>query len=258
MAISLKNKIVFVTGASSGIGEACAKIFAEHGANIILCARRRDRIEKLAADLSAQHKVKCYTLELDVSNRTAVEKAIAALPADWQDIEVLINNAGLALGMNRFHEGNIDDWEKMIDTNVKGLLYVTHAIVPHMIKRNSGHVINIGSVAGHEVYPNGNVYSATKHAVYALTKAFKMDLHGTDVRVSSVDPGMTETEFSIVRWNGDTDIAKKFYSGMQPLIAEDVADVVYFCASRPKHVNILDIVMMPTAQSAAMQVHRKA
>ena len=257
MGISLKNKIVLVTGASSGIGGACAKIFAEHGANIILCARRGERIKQLVTELVSQYSVKCHALELDVRDRGKVAKEIGALPAAWQNIDILINNAGLAAGMNKIQDGDIEDWEKMIDTNLKGLLYMTRAVLPGMIERNSGHVINIGSVAGHEVYPNGNVYCATKHAVYALTKGLKMDVLGSKVRVSSVDPGMTETEFSIVRWRGDTERAKKFYAGMQPLTALDVADTVYYCASRPLHVNILDIIMMPVAQSAAMQVHRE-
>lgn len=256
MSISLKNKIVLVTGVSSGIGEATAKIFAEHGAKIILCARRTERLKKLSGELKNKYQTQSYLLSLDVSKRNDVAQKIENLPSEWREIDVLVNNAGLASGFGKLQDGNIDDWETMIDTNVKGLLYLTRAILPQMIKRNTGHVINIGSIAGHYVYPGGNVYLATKHAVKALTEALKMDLHGMNVRVSSVDPGMTETEFSIVRWKGDVEKAKNFYSGMQPLIAEDIADAVYYCASRPLHVNILDMIVMPVAQSSITQVHR--
>lgn len=257
MSISLKNKIILVTGASSGIGEACAKIFAQNGAKIILCARREERIKKLATEIKKQHNTECLLLTLDISKRDAVADKFSTLPPAWQEVDVLINNAGLGLSLSKIQDGNIDDWEQMIDTNFKGLLYVTHAVLQDMVKRNQGHIINIGSVAGHEVYPLGNVYCATKHAVHALTRSFKIDLLGTNVRVSTVDPGMVETEFSIVRWKGDIERAKNFYAGMQPLVAEDIADAVYYCASRPPHVNILELVVMPTAQSSATQVHRK-
>lgn len=256
MGISLKNKIVFITGASSGIGEACAKIFAAHGANLILCARRYERIQKLESALIAKHGIKCHIIKLDVRDREDVAKKIAALPAAWQNIDILINNAGLASGLSKIQEGDVEDWEKMIDTNIKGLLYVTRAILPGMLQRNAGHVINIGSVAGHEVYPNGNVYCATKYAVYALTKGLKLDTLGSNVRISSVDPGMVETEFSIVRFHGDNDRAKKVYTDIQPLTGDDVADAVYYCASRPAHVNILDVVMMTVAQSSTMHFYR--
>ncbi|MFA6408904.1 MAG: SDR family oxidoreductase [Gammaproteobacteria bacterium] len=257
MSLSLKNKIVLVTGASSGIGEACAKIFAQNGAKLILCARREERIKKLAAEFKKQYNTMCHLLVLDVSKRDAVAQKISTLPNDWQNIDILVNNAGLAAGLDKIQDGNIDDWESMIDTNLKGLLYVTRAVMPNMIKHNAGHIINIGSIAGQEIYPKGNVYLATKHAVRALTKAFKVDLLGTNIRVSTVDPGMVETEFSIVRWKGDVERAKNFYADLQPLVAEDIADAVYYCASRPPHVNILELVVMPTAQSSATQVHRK-
>lgn len=253
---NIKDKIVFVTGASSGIGEACAKIFASYGAKLLLCARRKDRIDKLAAELHKSYGTESHTFTLDVRNGAAVAKAIQALPTVWQNINILINNAGLAAGAEKVPEADLNDWEAMIDTNIKGLLYVTRAVVKNMLASNQGHIINIGSVAGHEVYPGGSVYCATKHAVLALTKALKMDLLGTAIRVSTVDPGMVETEFSLVRFKGDKVRAKQVYHGMQPLTAADIADAVFYCASRPAHVNILEIVMMPVAQAGATQVAR--
>lgn len=256
MRFSLKNKIILITGASSGIGEACAKIFAEQGAKLLLCARRKDRLDALIKQLEQNHQALCYAIQLDVRDQKAVDQAIHSLPAEWQAIDVLVNNAGLASGLTKIQDGHLEDWEKMIDTNIKGLLYMTHAVLPAMIKRNHGHVINIGSIAGHETYPMGNVYCATKHAVMALTKGFRHDLLGTPIRVSSVDPGMVETEFSIVRFKGDEARAKQFYQDMQPLVAEDIADAVCYCASRPLHVNVLDLVITPTAQASATQVWR--
>lgn len=255
---SIKNKLILITGASSGIGEACAKLFAAHGAKLLLCARRKDRIDKLASELQKLYGTESFTFTLDVRNGEKVAKTITALPAEWQNVDILINNAGLAAGIEKVAEADLNDWETMIDTNIKGLLYVTRAVIKNMLIKNSGDIINIGSVAGHEVYPGGSVYCATKHAVLALTKGLKMDLLGTNIRVSTVDPGMVETEFSLVRFKGDKERAKKVYQGMQPLSAADIADAVYFCASRPAHVNILEIVVMPVAQSAATQVARKS
>lgn len=257
MSKAFKNKIVFVSGASSGIGEACAKIFAKHGANLILCARRIDKIKILAEELSNEHSIETHVIHLDVRHYDKVKTSIEHLPEQWKNIDVLVNNAGLAAGLDKIQDANVDDWERMFDTNCKGLLYLTRGILPNMIERNCGHVINIGSVAGHEVYSNGSVYCATKHAVYALTKGLKMDLLGTNIRVTSVDPGMVETEFSEVRFKGDKERAKKVYAGLSPLTAEDIADSIYYCASRPPHVNVLDMIIMPTAQAAATQVHRK-
>lgn len=257
MPLTLKNKIIFISGSSSGIGEACAKIFAQHGAKLILCARRRDRLETLAKYLAAAYNTKSQILPLDIRDHLALSRAMKTLPKTWRKIDILINNAGLAVGLDTIQAADIADWEKMIDTNCKGLLYLTHAILPGMIERNEGHIINIGSIAGHEVYANAGVYCATKHAVYALTKGFKMDLLGTNIRVTSVDPGLVETEFSEVRFKGDKKRAKKVYKGLKPLTPEDVAEAVYFCASRPKHVNVLDVILMPTAQASATQVHRK-
>jgi len=254
----LKDKIVFITGASSGIGRSAAEIFAKHGAKLILCARRKELTLELAKSLKTKFGTISHTLALDVRDRNEVANQISNLPKSWQEIDILINNAGLAAGLDKIPAGNIDDWDIMIDTNVKGLLYVTRAITPGMVERNSGHVINIGSIAGHEVYANGVVYCATKFAVNAINKGLKMDLSGTNVRVTTVDPGMTETEFSEVRFKGDKSRAKKVYAGLKPLSADEIADAVFYCASRPAHINILELVLMPTAQSSCTIVHRNA
>ncbi|MCS7062306.1 MAG: SDR family NAD(P)-dependent oxidoreductase [Anaerolineae bacterium] len=253
MTYSVKDKIVFITGASSGIGEACARAFAAAGARLILCARRVDRLDRLAAALN----VPTHCFALDVRDQAAVQAAIAGLPAEWQAIDILVNNAGLSRGLTKLHEYDLQDVDEMVDTNVKGLVYVTRAVVPGMVARQRGHVINIGSIAGHAVYPNGAVYCATKAAVKSITEGLKMDLLGTPVRVTSVDPGLVETEFSIVRFHGDVERAKKVYEGLRPLSANDVADVVLFCATRPPHVNINDVVLMPVAQASATLVHRQ-
>ena len=250
----MKNKTIFITGASSGIGLACAKYFAEKGSRLILCARRIERLNNLAEELKEKYATGSYLIKLDVTKQKQVERAIDSLPAEWKNIDILINNAGKAKGLSKLHEGDIGDWEEMIDTNVKGLLYVTRKIVPEMVKRGNGDIINIGSIAGHEVYPNGNVYCATKHAVDALTKSLRLDLLGTPLRVCTVDPGLVETEFSFVRFNGDQERAKNVYKGMTPLTAEDVADAVYYCASRPAHVQIADIIMLATAQRSSSVV----
>jgi len=254
---SIQDQIVLITGASSGIGAACAKAFAAAGAKLILAARRLDRLESLTADLTAKYSAQVHWVQLDVSDRTQVEAALNTLPAPWHTVDILINNAGLSRGLDRLHEGSIQDWEEMIDTNVKGLLYVTRSLVPGMVERGQGHVINIGSIAGHQTYPNGNVYCATKAAVRALSEGLKMDLLGTPVRVSAVDPGMVETEFSEVRFRGDTERASKVYQGLTPLTPEDVADTVLFCATRPAHVNISEILLVPTEQASATLVYRQ-
>lgn len=254
---SLSEKIVLITGASSGIGRACAKAFAQTGARLILIARRKDRLQELAAELKQQHNTASYLIELDVRDRKAVQQVFNKLPDEWQKIEVLVNNAGLSRGLDKLHEGSIDDWEEMIDTNVKGLLYVTRAVVPGMVQRGSGTVINIGSIAGHEVYPKGNVYCATKHAVDALTKGLRLDLVDTPIRVCTVDPGLVETEFSLVRFRGDEERAKKTYQGLRTLLPEDVADAVVYCATRPPHVQIAEIIMLPTHQASTTLVHRQ-
>ncbi len=253
---SLKDKIVFVTGASAGIGESCARAFAAEGARILMCARRVERLKAFAAGLAEEFGVPVHHFALDVRNQAAVEKAVGGLPKDWRAIEVLVNNAGLSRGLARLDQGLVSDWEEMIDTNVKGLLYVSRAVIPGMIERRSGHIINIGSIAGREVYPGGNVYCATKFAVRALSAGLRFDLNGTPVRVSEVAPGMVETEFSIVRFHGDTERAGKVYQGLTPLAADDIADAVVWCATRPAHVNVSELVIMPVAQASATLVHR--
>jgi 3-hydroxy acid dehydrogenase / malonic semialdehyde reductase len=254
--ISLHNRIVLITGASSGIGAACAHAFAEAGARLILAARRVDRLNPLMAQLTQQFGTDCLVMGVDVSDRAAVTTALENLPPEWQSIDVLINNAGLSRGLDKLYEGSIQDWEEMIDTNLKGLLYVTRAIVPGMVKRGRGHIINLGSIAGHETYPKGNVYCATKAAVRVLSEGLKQDLLGTPIRVSSVDPGLVETEFSQVRFHGDTERAATVYRDTVVLTAEDVAEVILFCATRPAHVNLSEVLLMPTAQSGATLVHR--
>jgi 3-hydroxy acid dehydrogenase / malonic semialdehyde reductase len=255
--VSIANQIVLITGASSGIGAACAKRFAEAGAKLILTARRLERLKELADQLEADYQCVPYLLQFDVRDQGQVKQALSSLPAEWNQIDILINNAGLSRGLDKLHEGDINDWEEMIDTNLKGLLYMTRYVLPYMVQRGNGHVVNIGSIAGHYTYPNGNVYCATKAAVKALTEGLKMDLLGTPVRVSSVDPGLVETEFSQVRFHGDTDRAAKVYANLTPLTSDDVADVVLFCATRPAHVNISDVVMFPVDQASATLVHRR-
>lgn len=250
---SIQDQIVLITGASSGIGAACAKAFAQAGAKLILAARRQERLEKLADELNAKS---VHLLQLDVCDRSAVESALSNLPESWLSIDILINNAGLSRGLNKLQEGSFEDWEEMIDTNIKGLLYLTRFIVPGMISRGRGYVVNIGSVAGHQTYPKGNVYCATKAAVRVISEGLKQDLLGTPVRVTSVDPGMVETEFSQVRFHGDTERAKKVYQGLTPLTPDDVADVVLFCATRPPHVNISEVLLVPTDQAGSTLFNR--
>ena len=254
---SLKEKIVFITGASAGIGHACAQAFAPHGAKLILAARRRERLAGLAAELKAAFGTASHIIALDVRDAKSVAKAVAGLPPKWKDIEVLVNNAGLSRGLDKIQEGKHSDWDEMIDTNVKGLLYVSRAVLPGMVARGRGHVINIGSIAGREVYPGGNVYCATKFAVGALTKGMRLDLNGTGVRVSTVDPGLTETEFSLVRFHGDAGRAGKVYQGFLPLLAEDIADAVVYCATRPLHVDVAEMLVLPTAQASTTMLSKK-
>lgn len=249
----LRNKTVIITGATAGIGEACARLFAEQGAHLILTGRREDRLEKLSKNLSEEFGIDITFSAFDVSDCDACKKFTTSLA---KPIDLLINNAGLAKGVDPVYSGDFDDWDTMIDVNVKGLLYLSRLISPQMKERNSGHIINIGSVAGHESYPGGVVYTATKHAVKAITEATKKDLHGTNVRVSMVSPGLVETEFSEVRFKGDKEKAAGVYSGLQPLVAEDIAEIVVFIANRPDHVNIMDTLVYPVYQSAATMVHR--
>ncbi len=248
---------VFITGASSGIGRACAELFARHGARLLLCARRKDRLDEIADELSQTYQAEVYPLQLDVSNHDEVVARLEKLPKEWQDIDVLVNNAGLALALDTLQEGNPDDWNAMIDINVKGLLYVTQQVVANMIKRNKGHVINIGSISGYEVYSGGTVYCATKFAVRAISDGLKMDVHGTPIRVTLINPGMVQTEFSEVRFNGDQNRADQVYHGLNPLTPMDVADAIVYCATRPPHVDVREMDIFPTDQTAAHLFHRK-
>lgn len=252
----LKNKTIFITGASSGIGKVCARQCAAAGAHLIICARHRDVLSPFAQQLQEEFGVEVQCFSLDVQQRMQVAALINTREEPWKSVDILINNAGLAAGLDALQEGSIDDWETMIDTNVKGLLYVTRAILPQMIKRNSGHVVNIGSIAGHQVYPKGAVYCATKQAVNALSRALRMDLMGTNIRVSTVDPGAVETNFSKVRFKGDEKRAAAVYEDMTPLQPEDVADAILYCITRPPHVNVNEIIIMPTDQASATMVYR--
>ncbi len=246
--------IAFITGASSGFGKACAEKFAAHQYDLIICARRGDRLENLKADLESRYGVNVIALVFDVRDKMDVENQINTLSGTWKNIDVLINNAGLAAGRDLFQDGNIEDWETMIDTNLKGLMYVTKFLVGGMMDRKSGHIINISSLAGLEVYKMGNIYCASKHAVTALSKGLRMDLLPYGIKVTNISPGLAETEFSIVRFKGDEEKAKNIYAGYDALKPEDVADVVFFAASRPAHVNLEEITILPTAQSDANTV----
>lgn len=255
--MTLKNKVVFITGASSGIGAACAHYFARAGARLLMCARRLEMVDELAQKLRQEHGVETHTFQLDVRDLAHVKQSLQSLPAPWRDIDVLLNNAGLAAGLDVLQEGSVDDWEAMIDTNIKGLLYVTRELLPHMISRNTGHIINIGSIAGHQAYPKGAVYCATKAAVNMLSQGLRMDLSGTQIRVSTVDPGAVMTNFSNVRFKGDAKRAAAVYEGLDALTAEDIADAIFYCASRPPHVNISEVIIMPTEQASATIFSRK-
>ncbi|MCO5252169.1 MAG: SDR family NAD(P)-dependent oxidoreductase [Candidatus Kapabacteria bacterium] len=252
----LKNKITLITGASAGIGKACAEVFAEAGSDLILVARRIELAEELASNLSEKYGVECIAIQLDVRNYDEVADRLGNLPEKWQNVDILINNAGLARGLDKIQDGSLDDWEEMIDTNLKGLLYVSKLILPGMVARDSGMVINIGSIAGREVYPKGNVYCATKHAVRAISQSMVIDLNGTNVRTCNLDPGMVETEFSLVRFRGDAPKAEQVYKSFKPLSGEDVAQIALFAASRPPHVNIQDIMVTAISQASAQIVNR--
>jgi 3-hydroxy acid dehydrogenase/malonic semialdehyde reductase len=250
------TKKVLITGASSGIGEACAHLFAKEKYDLILTARRKDKLEKLASELQEKYGVKTISIILDVRNKQEVEEKLGNLPDQWKSVDVLINNAGLSLGLEPVQSGSTEDWDTMIDTNVKGLLYVTKVVSNWMISRQEGHIINIGSIAGKEVYINGNVYCATKSAVDALNKAMRIDLLQHNIRVTAIHPGAVETEFSEVRFKGDKERAKKVYDGFEPLVANDIAEVIWFAVSRPAHVNISDLLVMPTAQANTTHLKR--
>jgi serine 3-dehydrogenase len=256
--VSIKEQIVVITGASSGIGASCAKMFAQEGASLILAARRKDRLEAVATEIEQTYHSKIHLLEMDVSNRQEVETSLSSLPETWRKVDILVNNAGLSRGIDKLQSGEIQNWEEMIDTNLKGLLYVTRSLLPGMVERNRGHVINIGSIAGHQAYTGGNVYCATKAAVRTLSQGLKMDLLGTPIRVSCVDPGTVETEFSQVRFRGDTERAKKVYQGINPLTPDDIAEIVVFCATRPPNVNMSEVLVLATDQSSATAIHRRS
>lgn len=250
------NPVALITGASSGIGEACAKAFASHGYDLILNARRLEKLEALQTLIEKEYGVNVTLMPFDVRDKTAVETAVNSIP-DERFPSVLVNNAGLALGLSAFYEGQTEHWDTMIDTNIKGLLYVSRAVAPRMISAEKGHIINIGSIAGKEVYDKGNVYCGTKHAVDAITRSMRLELAAKGIKVTGIHPGAVETEFSIVRFEGNEERAKLVYQGFENLVAEDIADAVLWCATRKPHVNINDLVIMPQAQPMAGMIHRK-
>lgn len=251
------SKITLITGATAGIGEACAHVFARERYDIIITGRRADRLEKLAQQLRKEYNVKVLTSEFDVRDREEVISKLEALPDEWKKINVLVNNAGLSQGLDPIQDGSYEDWETMIDTNIKGLLYTTKVVSNWMISNGYGHIVNLGSIAGKEVYANGNVYCASKHAVDALNKGMRIDLLPYGIKVTAVHPGAVETEFSEVRFKGDKARAKKVYDGFEPLVAKDIAETIWFVVSRPPHVNINELTIMPTAQANAVNIYRK-
>jgi NADP-dependent 3-hydroxy acid dehydrogenase YdfG len=256
--MSLKGKIVFVTGASSGIGAATALAFAAEGACLLLAARRADKLAEVASAALERGAEAVHTVSLDVRDRKAVEKAIGTLAPEWAAIDVLVNNAGLSRGLDKLYQGKVEDWEEIIDTNVKGLLYVTRAVVPGMVERGRGHVVNMGSTAGEVTYPGGAVYCASKAAERAINDGLRQDLLGTPVRVTTVDPGMVETDFSLVRFHGDAERAANVYKNIKPLAPEDVAEVIVWAVSRPEHVNIARVLLTPVQQANSLLFHREA
>jgi NADP-dependent 3-hydroxy acid dehydrogenase YdfG len=251
------NKIVLITGATSGFGKAAAFRFAKEGDHLIITGRREERLNAITKDLEEKFSVRVLPLCFDVRNRQEVEQILGTLPEEWNNIDILVNNAGLAAGLAPFHEGDVDDWDQMVDTNVKGLVYVTRAVSPGMVRRKKGHIINIGSIAGKETYPNGSVYCASKHAVDSLTKAMRIDMVPYGIKVTQIAPGAAETEFSLVRFRWDEQKAANVYKGFKPLSAEDVAEVIYYVTTLPDHVNINDLVLMPAAQASSMHFHKE-
>lgn len=251
----MTGRIVFITGATSGIGEATSRLLARHKFNLILCGRRKDRLEKLQDELSSHTEV--TTLSFDVRDQPEVKSAIDSLPEKWREVDVLINNAGNAHGLDPIQTGSLEDWDAMIDINVKGLLYVSREIIPGMTERKAGHIINLGSIAGKEVYPNGNVYCASKFAVDALTKGMRLDLNPFGIKVTSINPGLVETEFSLVRFKGNADKSSTVYKGIDPLKGEDIANIILFTLTCAPHVVLADITVFPTAQASSTLVHRK-
>ncbi len=250
------KKIALVTGATAGLGKAIALRLAKEGFDVIITGRRSQRLEELEKEIEVKYESKVYSLCFDIRNYSEVEEAIKSLPEEWQNIDVLVNNAGLAVGLDPIHQGDIDDWERMIDTNIKGLLYVTRVVSPAMVARKSGHIINIGSIAGKGVYPNGAVYCATKYAVNALSQGMRMDFLPYNIRVTQICPGAVETEFSLVRFKGNQGRADQVYEGFDNLVADNIADAVYYAVSQPPHVNIQDLLVMPTAQATGNMFHK--
>lgn len=254
----MENKTVFITGASSGIGNGCARKFAKEGWNLILNARNESKLEELKSELKNEYPgIEIYLLPFDVRNREQVKAALETLPSEWKTIDVLVNNAGLVIGVDKEFEGNLDEWDIVIDTNIKGLLAVTRMIVPGMVERGWGHIINIGSIAGDAAYPGGSVYCATKAAVKALSDGLRIDLVDTPLRVTNIKPGMVETNFTVVRYRGDKDAADNFYKGIRPLTGEDVAETIYFAASAPEHIQIAEVLLMPTNQATGTISYKK-
>lgn len=253
----LRNKLILITGASSGIGEASAIEFARLGSNLLLLARREDRLNSIAKDLEDKYKIKTKCIKVDIRNYDNVKNLQTNLAEEWREPDIILNNAGLARGFSKIYEADTKDWEEMIDTNIKGLLYITRIFLPGMIERRKGHIINIGSTAGHETYTYGNVYSATKFAVKALTQSIRLDVLDKGIKVTGIDPGMVITEFSKVRFSGDEERAKKVYDGIEPLTAQDVAEAVIFAATRPPNVNTNEIILTPLQQASSTQVYRK-
>jgi len=254
---SFKNKIVFITGATSGIGKAAADIFAENGAKLLLCARRAELLEEVKNEYVKKYNSEVYTFTLDVRNSGDVEASINSLPDEWKNIELLLNNAGLSRGLDKIQNGKIQDWDEMIDTNVKGLLYVSRQVIPIMLKNGRGHIINLGSIAGRELYSGGNVYCASKFAVDAITKGMRIDLIDTPIKISTVDPGLVHTNFSVIRFRGDEERAKIPYQGIEALTAEDVAETIFYVATRNENVNIAEVIMFPQHQAGAAFIHRE-
>jgi 3-hydroxy acid dehydrogenase/malonic semialdehyde reductase len=254
--MDLTGRVVFITGASSGIGAACARQFARSGTKLVLAARRLARMQQMVDELEQLGAAAVHCIELDVREMQSVQAAVDDLPAAFQAVEILINNAGLSRGLAALHEGSVDDWNEMIDTNIKGLLYVDRAVIPLLLKHDVGTIIHIGSIAGHQAYPGGNVYCATKYAVRGLTDGLRIDLLGSGIRVTSIDPGMVQTEFSDVRFHGDKERAAATYTGLTPLAPEDIAELVYFTATRPAHVNIAEALILPVDQASAAHIQR--
>ncbi|NQY42263.1 MAG: SDR family NAD(P)-dependent oxidoreductase [Legionellales bacterium] len=254
--MELKNKTILITGASSGIGKACAETFAKYGANLLLVARRKNILDEIAEKLITKHRIKILTLQIDITKQKDIDEIFSTLEKEWQNIDILINNAGLAIGKDKIQDGSLQDWKTMFNTNVIGLLAITSKVLPQMVQNNSGHIVNIGSISSHEVYTGGTVYCATKHAEKIISKGLKLDLTGTNIKVSSIDPGMVETEFSLVRFNQNTEKAKEVYRNMEPLKACDIAETILFTITRPSHVNISEIVLLPVDQSSTTVINR--